>query len=102
MWHSITRILHLLIDAKVRIQGDIQVWTVQKDAYELQKGNLRDEKGAYKKRTPDGLPLIYYATGCNSDQQKIHHGPNSMIWKCKSKRVRKLPTSGKMSAKWCA
>ena len=34
-----------------------------KGAHELQKGNSRVNKGTWKKRIPDGLPLTHYATG---------------------------------------
>ena len=33
-----------------------------KGAHELQKENSRVKKGAWKKKTPNGQPLIHYAT----------------------------------------
>jgi len=39
-------------------------------AYRLQKENSRTEQRVWKKKTLDGLPLIYYDTLRNSDQQE--------------------------------
>jgi len=48
------------IGAKVRIGNTIMNSTTC--AHELQKENSRVEHGAWKKRTPNGLLLIHYAT----------------------------------------
>ena len=47
------------IGANVRIQRDVQVWTVQKALTSLQRENSRDAQGAWKDRALDGLLGIH-------------------------------------------
>ena len=71
-----------------------------KGTHELQKKNLRDEKGSGR----IGPRMVNcYSTMLplhHSDHQKVHHSSNSRIWTCISRVIRSNPTRGKMSAKW--
>jgi len=44
------------------LQWDVQVWTVQQELMSYYKESREPSGRAWKKRAPDGLPLIHYAT----------------------------------------
>ena len=90
------------IGANARVQRDIQLWTVQKALTSYKRKVERQARGAGR---IGPQTINCWSTTLllrNSDQQKVHYGPNSGIWTCRFRVGRSNLTSGKLSAKWRA